>query len=166
MVHIGWGSPPLTRGKVGRLFCPAQLLGITPAYAGKRGRSRLPQAVTRDHPRLRGEKHTRGFSYLYGTGSPPLTRGKGADLRQVLLRPGITPAYAGKRPFSASRCRGFWDHPRLRGEKALRRRRFHPGAGSPPLTRGKAQGRDTVCKTLRITPAYAGKRRKLRENHA
>ena len=30
--------------------------------------------------------------------------------------------------------------------------------GSPPLTRGKAAGSRTLCKTPRITPAYAGKR--------
>ena len=54
--NIVLGSPPLTRGKALTLRLNLYIVGITPAYAGKR-RPRLPNRFDeRDHPRLRGEK--------------------------------------------------------------------------------------------------------------
>ena len=49
------------------------------------------------------------------------------------------------------------DHPRLRGEKPLIYARMFFFAGSPPLTRGKADILADLLKLPGITPAYAGK---------
>ena len=70
---------------------------ITPAYAGKSGRSYNLVPSGQDHPRLCGEKYYADFDHT--------------------CKNGITPAYAGKRfPY---RYLGFYsqDHPRLCGEK-------------------------------------------------
>ena len=50
------------------------------------------------------------------------------------------------------------DHPRLRGEKSQLRFLQRAQQGSPPLTRGKDLGLYDFSDSLRITPAYAGKR--------
>ena len=75
--HSGQGSPPHTRGKAiyGREY--RECVGITPAYAGKRGYPLVLATSSRDHPRIRGEKRSL--------------------MRCPLLLRGITPAYAGKR---------------------------------------------------------------------
>ena len=71
---------------------------------------------------------------------------------------GITPAYAGKSHFYFRSAAVVWDHPRLCGEKD---RVKHCGTmlmGSPPPMRGKVVFGNTMLSSLRITPAYAGKR--------
>ncbi len=79
-----------------------------------------------------------------------------SDRRRSKLR--ITPAYAGK---SVLRCTHFQkkkDHPRLCGEKQIILSHFIFLRGSPPPMRGK-DGADTKpFASIRITPAYAGKR--------
>ena len=50
------GSPPHMRGKGHRTNCHSVHLRITPAYAGKRGRSELHGLQPQDHPRICGEK--------------------------------------------------------------------------------------------------------------
>ena len=69
-------------------------------------------------------------------------RGKGFDADCVGVRPGITPAYAGKRPTEHSVKRYKRDHPRLCGEK----QKIFPSSlgdrGSPPPMRGKAFSAD------------------------
>ena len=117
------------------------------------------KAFKEDLLRLRGEKsapHGGTLSYL---GSPPLTRGKVVCHAHLRLAQRITPAYAGKRSIrsrSPARC---GDHPRLRGEKVSIVNIVSNFSGSPPLTRGKEQDFFTKFLAVRITPAYAGKRR-------
>ena len=72
-------------------------MGITPAYAGKRKIIDSVQEITRDHPRLCGEK-----IYIMANDG---------------FSAGITPAYAGKSTVLAERHNGIEDHPRLCGEK-------------------------------------------------
>ena len=50
------GSPPPMRGKVPLVTSIAIVIGITPAYAGKRICAGLASGAGRDHPRLCGEK--------------------------------------------------------------------------------------------------------------
>ena len=71
--------------------------GITPAYAGKRARSRISFRSSRDHP-------------------PPM-RGKENACVTDAGNNGITPAYAGKSYGSTSFTLACEDHPRLCGEK-------------------------------------------------
>ena len=109
-------------------------------------------------------------------GSPPPTRGTPIAVPAVVVKPGITPAYAGntKSPFliSAShrdhpRLRGEhtdkfkkislgWDHPRLRGEHSFQILRWYFVLGSPPPTRGTPSKIGKSKAKTGITPAYAG----------
>ena len=51
------GSPPPMRGKAHKAAMTLHRSGITPAYAGKSGRSYNLVPPRQDHPRLCGEKH-------------------------------------------------------------------------------------------------------------
>ena len=132
------GSPPPMRGKAVCYGFGDDAERITPAYAGK---SEFPPAftnVSRDHPRLCGEKLARPDRDTQKEGSPPPMRGKVQETADFTHVYRITPAYAGKRVIRSGFHKLFQDHPRLCGEKDTR------------ITGGmKDEG---------ITPAYAGKR--------
>ena len=91
------GSPPPMRGKVVRGQRCQQVIGITPAYAGKRHRFRIPALLSRDHPRLCGEKFQSVHRWTFFIGSPPPMRGKVNRTSEKPVPARITPAYAGKR---------------------------------------------------------------------
>ena len=153
----GIGSPPPMRGKVIVDPVAETTSRITPAYAGKSVASAYTLRSSWDHPRLCGEKTIKICLTLWKTGSPPPMRGKASPTRKLsrLLR--ITPAYAGKRQFSAFPLKFVWDHPRLCGEKLSDTMSSLFTLGSPPPMRGKAF---LVCQcdySTGITPAYAGK---------
>ena len=152
------GSPPPMRGKAECPAVPVHSCGITPAYAGKRWKEKAREKVTRDHPRLCGEKGIRETIIKGNTGSPPPMRGKGSVLGLRRVREGITPAYAGKRS-GESRVKPLQeDHPRLCGEKRALRGSTPQQLGSPPPMRGKGGIYHEKDRRRRITPAYAGKR--------
>ena len=136
------GSPPRMRGKAILRSSPAQLVGITPAYAGKRSACSPPSPHSRDHPRVCGEKWNKLHFGEDCQGSPPRVRGKVVSFLKKRCCIGITPACAGKR------CKHYYirmckrDHPRVCGEKAhFRCSKFYK-VGSPPRVRGKV-GRRT-----------------------
>ena len=84
-------------------------------------------------------------------------RGKDAFVFKMVLRYGITPAYAGKSFHPVQVLRPFRDHPRVCGEKCPHEPAQSLIMGSPPRMRGKVP---RLCKDLErmgITPAYAGK---------
>ena len=89
-------------------------------------------------------------------------RGKLAMLMLCALRPGITPADAGKtcklwrKPLL---CR---DHPRGCGENTVLRRQASRVRGSPPRMRGKLHGPRRHGENRGITPADAGKTHAVR----
>ena len=172
------GSPPRGRGKdfhTGFFQCR---IGITPAWAGKRGSQWQSRAAGRDHPRMGGEKITRIAPKNCGSGSPPRGRGKDAVQRHTARRVGITPAWAGKRltrpamtgtPKDHPRVGGkrgrccpdrlrCWDHPRVGGEKLVNSCPLTSHLGSPPHGRGKVSFQDVLHCDGGITPAWAGKR--------
>ena len=131
--------------------------GITPAYAGKSAYLSPEDTAGRDHPRVCGEKYSWEKSTCKIFGSPPRMRGKGSPLLFWALRPGITPAYAGKRtPRAVGRASGR-DHPRVCGEKVTKIRKGAWGRGSPPRMRGKDRKEGANTMKHGITPAYAGK---------
>ena len=70
---------------------------------------------------------------------------------------GITPACAGKSSRRPCADRQYWDHPRLRGEKAVFDAEQINCPGSPPLARGKGAVKQAAQRHLGITPACAGK---------
>ena len=70
--------------------------GITPAYAGKSLPGILTCTMSRDHPRVCGEKEPDAPERASCLGSPPRMRGK-ESARAAEIHPiRITPAYAGK----------------------------------------------------------------------
>ena len=70
------GSPPRMRGKVLNEEETQQEIGITPAYAGKRGGMWVQESTLWDHPRVCGEKLLYFLKLLLSAGSPPRMRGK------------------------------------------------------------------------------------------
>ena len=132
------GSPPRMRGKDTGCFVHHEKHRITPAYAGKR------KCLTIQRQSKKG--------------SPPRMRGK--ELLTVCHVPvhGITPACAGKRCRSPAFRSMPWDHPRVCGEKPSQKSCGSCPAGSPLRVRGKELLAADDLQTLRITPAYAGKR--------
>ena len=113
------GSPPRMRGKAAGVRPFRWVVGITPAYAGKRNRGQRRRPATRDHPRVCGEKFPFAPAYDPHAGSPPRMRGKGTAGRVESLSQGITPAYAGKRSADHRTEAGHQDHPRVCGEKGV-----------------------------------------------
>ena len=77
------------------------------------------------------------------------------------LRFWITPACAGKRRSDWIIRSIYWDHPRLCGEKVALRNMMNVNQGSPPRMRGKACIMQIISALIGITPAYAGKSRKV-----
>ena len=88
-------------------------------------------------------------------------RGKGCPACLYDLRYGITPAYAGKRNPQKRRLGMQKDHPRVCGEKLSISERVSSVEGSPPRMRGKVRGLQQRFKQPGITPAYAGKSRRI-----
>ena len=128
------------RGKGNFLTATDFSQGITPAYAGK---------------------SEADVQFLFHSlGSPPPMRGKAIDFSFGVVEDRITPAYAGKSQFSINIERNRRDHPRLCGEKFYRECTLEASIGSPPPMRGKDPSLILVVIGSRITPAYAGKRRK------
>ena len=155
------GSPPRMRGKVMRKEILRIIHGITPAYAGKREGPKNAQSKVGDHPRVCGEKCiplTRGHGRQ---GSPPRMRGK-VQLGEIDLQDiWITPAYAGKSLLKLLHHVGLRDHPRVCGEKAYSLVINGSEWGSPPRMRGKGTKRCSSRRGGRITPAYAGKSKRI-----
>ena len=85
-------------------------------------------------------------------------RGKARRCTEILVGLRITPAYAGKSDSFYVKLLDTADHPRLCGEKLSDMGKKALSAGSPPPMRGKVAPSTPKRKTMRITPAYAGKR--------
>ena len=85
------------RGKEATCGITRLLVGITPAYAGKRLPVTARCRSRGDHPRLCGEKSLAVYYSVSVVGSPPPMRGKGHFCTANPINPRITPAYAGKR---------------------------------------------------------------------
>ena len=147
------------RGKVLAIKSFSEIPRITPAYAGKRIGSSICIYAPEDHPRLCGEKTPWQRMQFQHPGSPPPMRGKEKSVEVIRYAKRITPAYAGKRMGLTATGRGSWDHPRLCGEKTGTKYMWTLTTGSPPPMRGKVHKKETSYLCIRITPAYAGKRR-------
>ena len=110
------GSSPHTRGALDLLEILPFDDGIIPAYAG----STLPS----------------GRLGWRASGSSPHTRGAPLSVFLSSLGGRIIPAYAGSTPDPRIVHAERSDHPRIRGEHNVRRRRGGPRCGSSPHTRG------------------------------
>ena len=155
------GSPPRMRGKhfaLGTLDCAKR---ITPADAGKTTLRRLMRQSPQDHPRGCGENSTVCADMLVSSGSPPRMRGKHGFHTCAHLVRGITPADAGKTRLIGMPFCQLWDHPRGCGENHIQRKLSVCKQGSPPRMRGKLDNPTLRQGTVRITPADAGKTKRL-----
>ena len=109
-----------------------------------------------DHPRIRGEHSGVSWIVKNGTGSSPHTRGAPPNTGTSSSGRRIIPAYAGSTWTQQNRPRTPSDHPRIRGEHALRVGRDFQGVGSSPHTRGALLTHSALVYPFRIIPAYAG----------
>ena len=158
------GSPPRVRGKAFIAEIRTRAVRITPACAGKRTDIARAARPVWDHPRVCGEKIQCPLSTRRCPGSPPRVRGKANFHLFLLFGLRITPACAGKRLCLSLSFAPLWDHPRVCGEKEVKRDPLLIPMGSPPRVRGKAGPQQLQCCFLRITPACAGKR--LKRSHS
>ena len=145
------------RGKVLQNLISQGIVGITPAYAGKRTTGYGYGIRREDHPRVCGEKAPKVVELAAKEGSPPRVRGKVNSFAEASSQKGITPAYAGKSMSGHSDKLTNGDHPRVCGEKEPELPCVGSMMGSPPRMRGKVQGLIDGINKGRITPAYAGK---------
>ena len=88
-------------------------------------------------------------------------RGKGPAQHRATGCSGITPACAGKRKRIAGRLRLRQDHPRVCGEETHGTRGLARPSGSPPRMRGRGMYAMHPARAWGITPAYAGKSKRL-----
>ena len=88
-------------------------------------------------------------------------RGKDEHRRATGPDLGITPACAGKSLRCCPLVFLVRDHPRVCGEKLLAQLRTGSIEGSPPRMRGKVLRQRQNAGTKGITPAYAGKSRRV-----
>ena len=154
---LALGSPPRVRGKAAPFTFALWLGGITPACAGKRFRISKFVRLSRDHPRVCGEKLLFRHAAQCCRGSPPRVRGKGLYCCRRFRATGITPACAGKSTPFSQLWRFVEDHPRVCGEKLAMLWPLALCVGSPPRVRGKAKQIQARPKREGITPACAGK---------
>ena len=108
-----------------------------------------------------GEKRKTGSVFPRQRGSPPRGRGKAESFQTLLIAVRITPAWAGKREVECPFCVTAQDHPRVGGEKSAEHDLNETRTGSPPRGRGKGGKDEKGEKKLRITPAWAGKSKKV-----
>ena len=134
---------------------------ITPAWAGKRPSSAQAPFVLEDHPRVGGEKLERPQLSWLPRGSPPRGRGKVPGSASGHPAPRITPAWAGKSSGSDGVRKSAGDHPRVGGEKQTSTPETGRPLGSPPRGRGKERMSSTAYQRAGITPAWAGKRKRV-----
>ena len=91
-------------------------------------------------------------------GSPPRVRGEAYQTFLDKFKGRITPACAGRSGACSVFSTSTWDHPRVCGEKKTLETNVVKGKGSPPRVRGEVKSAYLVLKSLRITPACAGRR--------
>ena len=151
------GPPPRMRGRLATDLKGTTIRGTTPAYAGKTC-CRCARAGRRwDHPRVCGEDAWRCSGLVGVPGPPPRMRGRHTRQDNETLRPGTTPAYAGKTHLCGGSCTMSGDHPRVCGEDREQRNEFNLGEGPPPRMRGRLGRTPGLDEAQGTTPAYAGK---------
>ena len=93
-------------------------------------------ALTRAHPRSRGEHKFNGTLDAEPRGSSPLARGTWEPGKYVFARARLIPARAGNMGSGLGSHLGTPAHPRSRGEHVRDFGHYRPVGGSSPLARG------------------------------
>ena len=130
------GSPPRGRGGQHDRAQPTVGKRLTPAWAGRTGRSRCSVAFARAHPRVGGADQPFVHLRMEQQGSPP--RGRGGPRSTSRSRPArwLTPAWAGRTTGGSPTPACQAAHPRVGGADKYSNGRGHDRAGSPPRGRG------------------------------
>ena len=136
LISSATGSSPLSRGIHGSTFLFWAGVGIIPALAGNTSPSQMVPIWTGDHPRSRGEYRPLRQGAGRHRGSSPLSRGIPGRGGGGGIPARIIPALAGNTPSARPTREVSPDHPRSRGEYALRGRQNRFWGGSSPLSRG------------------------------
>ena len=133
------------------------MFGLIPAHAGKTVYANSSSSFTAAHPRSRGENLSGLEDLREACGSSPLTRGKRLPGLQMIERPRLIPAHAGKTGMRGVVRASCGAHPRSRGENRRSKQGFTAVRGSSPLTRGKPEWREMSTSDAGLIPAHAGK---------
>ena len=129
----------------------------SPACAGKTLPEQASYLHQRDHPRVCGKNVTIAALEMSWVGSPPRVREKRARGHLKNSRRRITPASAGKTQIDLIPYFHAQDHPRECGKNWSSSTGRSASGGSPPRVREKLVLLVVIIKSLRITPASAGK---------
>ena len=150
------GSSPLARGTRFQPRIQTARPGLIPARAGNTGVGVGSGAGSGAHPRSRGEHKYWGAHALTIPGSSPLARGTRLLYSRHEPSSGLIPARAGNTSGARGYRRGWWAHPRSRGEHV----RVHPVSstawGSSPLARGTHVAVAQSVRAVGLIPARAG----------
>ena len=130
--------------------------GIIPACAGNTLLMAIGPTFQRDHPRMRGEHQAPTGYAVTRRGSSPHARGTHLSQRAGYLRYGIIPACAGNTCTTKVQLSHIRDHPRMRGEHALRPAAPPLKPGSSPHARGTRIAVESAQRGRGIIPACAG----------
>ena len=156
MVGCMLGSSPLARGTYILNAALDLALRLIPTHAGNTLKSTLCMALTRAHPRSRGE-HTPTKALRRRTwGSSPLTRGTSSVRygRRETFR--LISARAGNTVQAPEAPTGRTNHPRSHGEHLPRPRAARSRMGSSPLARGTLGVSSGARLVIGLIPARAG----------
>ncbi len=129
---------------------------IIPACAGNAVGPGLVLLALTDHPRMRGERVAPVTRASIVPGSSPHARGTLRSCGDPSPSYRIIPACAGNALPHGRRKTGSPDHPRMRGERAVRRGAERARDGSSPHARGTLTPICRQCCPPRIIPACAG----------
>ena len=151
------GSPPRVRGGGDAQGRRGHEPRITPACAGRSGRTVHTLTPPWDHPRVCGEEECSAPAPARWIGSPPRVRGGEYMVDSQRSGTGITPACAGRSPGHNDGNPGGRDHPRVCGEECFRWSCLRRLRGSPPRVRGGGIPFAASTSPPGITPACAGR---------
>ena len=134
--YLSQGSSPHSRGTLCNNHFVIPTIRIIPAFAGNTERITTPCEADWDHPRIRGEHHTRHRYHM------PVRR--------------IIPAFAGNTLSLTKSLTLTRDHPRIRGEHRACMIGIADKPGSSPHSRGTLVNPSNHFQVVGIIPAFAG----------
>ena len=154
--RVGPGSPPRARGRLSVWVWRLDRRGLTPACAGTSRTVRISPALSRAHPRVRGDSVGARLRPRVDRGSPPRARGHPPATNHTPRRRGLTPACAGTSSPTTSAIIGGRAHPRVRGDIDWPAVIAASLMGSPPRARGHLDPQVGDRVQCGLTPACAG----------
>ena len=150
------GSSPRVRGTRRFQLRRRDSRRIIPACAGNASAASCSTRTGPDHPRVCGERTAPVSREAPVIGSSPRVRGTPLAARAEGRRHRIIPACAGNAGPTRVGPSSQADHPRVCGERVLRRCGRPPAGGSSPRVRGTREQAARADGASRIIPACAG----------